>query len=124
MSACDFNDFNIQYQFCTFWLCFQEKMLPSIIRKKLLNIHLHIIGNITAKELSPNNFFEMQIHVVLLLCSLFFSLTDELHTLENKCKDNGGCSHLCLPNHVGITCTCPTGLQLREDGRTCFKCKQ
>ncbi|XP_069077783.1 low-density lipoprotein receptor-related protein 4 isoform X3 [Pleurodeles waltl] len=38
----------------------------------------------------------------------------------NKCGDrNGGCSHLCLPRPTGFSCTCPTGIQLKEDGRTC-----
>ena len=41
----------------------------------------------------------------------------------HKCKDNGGCSHICLPNHNGFTCTCPTGLLLKEDGKTCLSCK-
>ncbi|XP_076114053.1 low-density lipoprotein receptor-related protein 4-like [Mytilus galloprovincialis] len=45
---------------------------------------------------------------------------DDLHKLENKCKNNGGCSHLCLPNHSGITCSCPTGLQLKHNGKTCL----
>ncbi|MEE6525009.1 hypothetical protein FKM82_024774, partial [Ascaphus truei] len=38
----------------------------------------------------------------------------------NKCGDrNGGCSHLCLPNPTSYSCACPTGIQLKEDGRTC-----
>ncbi|CAC5368751.1 LRP4 [Mytilus coruscus] len=45
---------------------------------------------------------------------------DDLHKLENKCKNNGGCSHLCLPNHNGITCSCPTGLQLKHNAKTCL----
>ncbi|XP_078669811.1 low-density lipoprotein receptor-related protein 4-like isoform X3 [Branchiostoma floridae x Branchiostoma belcheri] len=38
----------------------------------------------------------------------------------NRCgPNNGGCSHLCLPKPNGITCACPTGITLKEDGRTC-----
>ncbi|XP_043938468.1 low-density lipoprotein receptor-related protein 4 isoform X2 [Protopterus annectens] len=38
----------------------------------------------------------------------------------NKCGvKNGGCSHLCLPRPSGITCACPTGIQLKSDGRSC-----
>lgn len=38
----------------------------------------------------------------------------------NKCgSNNGGCSHLCLPKPEGFTCACPTGLLLKEDGKTC-----
>ncbi|XP_072448783.1 low-density lipoprotein receptor-related protein 4 isoform X1 [Chiloscyllium punctatum] len=38
----------------------------------------------------------------------------------NKCSvRNGGCSHLCLPRPGGITCACPTGIQMKNDGRTC-----
>ncbi|KAG9475852.1 hypothetical protein GDO78_003967 [Eleutherodactylus coqui] len=46
---------------------------------------------------------------------------DRTHALDyNKCGDkNGGCSHLCLPNPVGYSCACPTGILLKHDGRTC-----
>lgn len=38
----------------------------------------------------------------------------------NKCgNNNGGCSHLCLPNPVSYSCACPTGILLKEDGRSC-----
>ncbi|KAJ8299613.1 hypothetical protein KUTeg_023673 [Tegillarca granosa] len=38
----------------------------------------------------------------------------------NKCEpNNGGCSHLCLPNPHSISCSCPTGLRLQSDGKTC-----
>ncbi|KAG5848887.1 low-density lipoprotein receptor-related protein 4-like isoform X1 [Anguilla anguilla] len=38
----------------------------------------------------------------------------------NKCgRWNGGCSHLCLPNPNGTSCACPTGILLKEDGRSC-----
>merc|ERR1712240_825014 len=36
-------------------------------------------------------------------------------------QNNGGCSHLCLmsPRASGYACACPTGVRLRDDGRTC-----
>uniref|UniRef100_A0A2K6AF97 LDL receptor related protein 4 n=1 Tax=Mandrillus leucophaeus TaxID=9568 RepID=A0A2K6AF97_MANLE len=38
----------------------------------------------------------------------------------NKCGSrNGGCSHLCLPRPSGFSCACPTGIQLKGDGKTC-----
>ncbi|CAI9607028.1 unnamed protein product [Staurois parvus] len=47
---------------------------------------------------------------------------DRTHALGfNKCGNNNGgcCSHLCLPNPVSYSCACPTGILLKEDGRTC-----
>ena len=45
---------------------------------------------------------------------------NRVQTYINRCgKNNGGCSHLCLPNPGGASCTCPTGLRLQRDGRTC-----
>ncbi|XP_005988070.1 low-density lipoprotein receptor-related protein 5 isoform X2 [Latimeria chalumnae] len=41
---------------------------------------------------------------------------------QTPCEDNnGGCSHLCLlsPKDPFYSCACPTGVQLREDRRTC-----
>ncbi|KAF4523621.1 hypothetical protein B566_EDAN010130, partial [Ephemera danica] len=37
------------------------------------------------------------------------------HCLGN----NGGCSHLCLPNRRSYICVCPMGLRLKDDRRTC-----
>ncbi|KAM3856102.1 low-density lipoprotein receptor-related protein 4 [Vipera latastei] len=36
--------------------------------------------------------------------------------------NNGGCSHLCLlaPLPKGYSCSCPTGINLQPDGRTCL----
>ncbi|XP_036065103.1 prolow-density lipoprotein receptor-related protein 1-like isoform X3 [Onychomys torridus] len=40
---------------------------------------------------------------------------------NNSCsKDNGGCSHICLPNPEGKTCRCPSGHCL-VDGHTCVE---
>ncbi|XP_042302506.1 low-density lipoprotein receptor-related protein 5 isoform X1 [Sceloporus undulatus] len=41
---------------------------------------------------------------------------------HTPCEDNnGGCSHLCLlsPRDPFYSCSCPTGVQLQEDGKTC-----
>ncbi|XP_045489131.1 low-density lipoprotein receptor-related protein 4 isoform X2 [Pieris rapae] len=41
-------------------------------------------------------------------------------TYKNRCgSNNGGCSHLCLPNSSGCTCRCPIGFNLKSNGRTC-----
>ena len=38
----------------------------------------------------------------------------------NQCgEDNGGCSHLCLPNVIAYSCACLTGFQLTSDRQTC-----
>ncbi|XP_066268020.1 low-density lipoprotein receptor-related protein 6-like isoform X1 [Branchiostoma lanceolatum] len=39
----------------------------------------------------------------------------------NPCvENNGGCSHLCLYRPTGVSCGCPTGMELlNPDGRTC-----
>uniref|UniRef100_A0A8C6LFG2 Low density lipoprotein receptor-related protein 4 n=1 Tax=Nothobranchius furzeri TaxID=105023 RepID=A0A8C6LFG2_NOTFU len=38
----------------------------------------------------------------------------------NKCgRNNGGCTHLCLPRPNGTSCACPTGILLKGDGRSC-----
>ncbi|XP_012966153.2 prolow-density lipoprotein receptor-related protein 1 [Mesocricetus auratus] len=43
---------------------------------------------------------------------------------NNSCsKDNGGCSHICLPNPEGKTCRCPSGYCL-VDGHTCVEAVQ
>lgn len=46
----------------------------------------------------------------------------------NHCSAvNGHCSHLCLPapqilaHSPKISCACPTGLKLLEDGQTCIE---
>uniref|UniRef100_A0AAR2KTG8 Low density lipoprotein receptor-related protein 5 n=1 Tax=Pygocentrus nattereri TaxID=42514 RepID=A0AAR2KTG8_PYGNA len=42
--------------------------------------------------------------------------------IHTPCSDsNGGCSHLCLlsPSPPFYSCACPTGVKLREDGKTC-----
>ena len=33
--------------------------------------------------------------------------------------NNGGCSHFCVARTVGFECVCPTGLTVKEDGKTC-----
>ncbi|XP_063374859.1 low-density lipoprotein receptor-related protein 4 [Cydia amplana] len=44
----------------------------------------------------------------------------QLRTYKNRCGgNNGGCSHLCLPNSNGYSCRCPVGFNLNTDGRTC-----
>ncbi|XP_064634178.1 low-density lipoprotein receptor-related protein 4-like isoform X2 [Lineus longissimus] len=45
---------------------------------------------------------------------------DKNKKIPDECADgNGGCTHLCLPTRNGFTCNCPTGLLLRNDGKSC-----
>ncbi|XP_015608522.1 low-density lipoprotein receptor-related protein 4 isoform X2 [Cephus cinctus] len=38
----------------------------------------------------------------------------------NHCgKNNGNCSHMCLPNNKGYSCVCPVGLKIKQDGKSC-----
>nr|XP_018898096.1 PREDICTED: low-density lipoprotein receptor-related protein 4 [Bemisia tabaci] len=39
---------------------------------------------------------------------------------DNSCGlNNGGCSHLCLRTASAYMCKCPTGLKMKDDGKTC-----
>lgn len=37
----------------------------------------------------------------------------------NETTENGGCSHMCLPNSKSYSCVCPMGQKLKSDKRTC-----
>nr|XP_006819580.1 PREDICTED: low-density lipoprotein receptor-related protein 4-like [Saccoglossus kowalevskii] len=43
----------------------------------------------------------------------------DVHGVDRCGKDNGGCSHLCLPNPNGYSCACPTGIRMKPDGQNC-----
>uniref|UniRef100_A0A8C7MPT8 Low density lipoprotein receptor-related protein 5 n=1 Tax=Oncorhynchus kisutch TaxID=8019 RepID=A0A8C7MPT8_ONCKI len=48
--------------------------------------------------------------------------SDRQPDIHTPCSDsNGGCSHLCLlsPMQPFYSCACPTGVKLKEDGKTC-----
>lgn len=64
----------------------------------------------------------MTMFLLLLLINfsfLFFSFSFVILG-ENVCgSDNGGCSHLCLPNPQGYSCACPTGIIINPDNKSC-----
>ena len=40
---------------------------------------------------------------------------------SNECLDgNGGCSHQCINTFRSYKCTCPKGMILQANGKTCF----
>lgn len=41
----------------------------------------------------------------------------QIRTYKNRCgRNNGGCSHFCLPNSHDYSCKCPVGYNLNNDG--------
>ncbi|PFX17351.1 Low-density lipoprotein receptor-related protein 6 [Stylophora pistillata] len=41
-------------------------------------------------------------------------------TASSSCSvNNGGCSHFCVPEASNHKCVCPTGLAVKQDGKTC-----
>ncbi|KAL4225514.1 Low-density lipoprotein receptor-related protein 4 [Mactra antiquata] len=63
-------------------------------------------------EILPKLAGIMDIHAV--------HMNEKVNLRLDRCRRrNGGCSHLCLPNRRGVTCSCPSGLQLQSDRLTC-----
>ncbi|GFO35071.1 low-density lipoprotein receptor-related protein 4 [Plakobranchus ocellatus] len=78
-------------------------------QRSIYQANKNMASNIT--QLRGNLKGVMDIHAVQI---------EGVETHVNRCgKNNGGCSHLCLPNPRGTSCACPTGLLMMEDGRTC-----
>ncbi|XP_051025717.1 prolow-density lipoprotein receptor-related protein 1-like [Acomys russatus] len=70
-------------------------------------------------QISENQWFQVDQKIVDL--KVYSTLTQQGN---NSCsKDNGGCSHICLPNPEGRTCRCPGGHCL-VDGHTCVEAVQ
>lgn len=69
----------------------------------------NLVANVT--QIRDNLPGIMDIHAVQI---------DGIQTHVNRCgKNNGGCSHLCLPHPKGISCACPTGILMKADKKTC-----
>ncbi|OWF50740.1 low-density lipoprotein receptor-related protein 6-like [Mizuhopecten yessoensis] len=67
------------------------------------------------KEILHEVYSPMDIHV-------YSARRQPAGTRELQCSNNnGGCSHLCLisPHPPYYTCGCPTGVQLKDDNKTC-----
>lgn len=57
----------------------------------------------------------------LLLVNTLHNVCLLLFTDVNGCSVNyGGCSHLCLPTPEGIICSCPMGMELLPDNKSCI----
>ncbi|XP_050002772.1 low-density lipoprotein receptor-related protein 1-like isoform X2 [Alexandromys fortis] len=70
-------------------------------------------------QVSENQWFQVDRKVVDL--KVYSTLSQQGN---NSCsKDNGGCSHICLPNPEGKTCRCPVGYCL-VDGYMCVEAVQ
>nr|KAF6460524.1 hypothetical protein HJG59_011438 [Molossus molossus] len=64
-------------------------------------------------ELSENRWFQVDQKIVDL--KVYSKLSQQG---SNSCsKDNGGCSHICLPNPEGQTCKCSSGYYLADTNR-------
>ncbi|XP_014393375.1 PREDICTED: low-density lipoprotein receptor-related protein 1B isoform X1 [Myotis brandtii] len=64
-------------------------------------------------ELSENRWFQVDLKIVDL--KVYSKLSQQG---SNSCsKDNGGCSHICLPNPEGQTCKCSSGYYLADTNR-------
>ncbi len=74
-----------------------------------------------ATDVQANLFFPTDLHVVHPILQ---------YSLENPCgrgQANGGCEYLCLlsaEEEEGYSCACPTGIELKEDGKGCQGKKQ
>ncbi|KAI4529639.1 hypothetical protein MG293_020317 [Ovis ammon polii] len=67
-------------------------------------------------ELSENRWFQVDQKIVDL--KVYSKLSQQG---SNHCsKDNGGCSHICLPKPEGQTCKCPSGYYL-DDIKKCLE---
>ena len=70
-----------------------------------------------ATEIQTNLFFPTDLHVVHPVLQ---------PPAPNPCgSDNGGCEYLCLlssEREEGYSCACPTGIELKENGKDC-KCE-
>ncbi|KAG5194401.1 hypothetical protein JEQ12_013198 [Ovis aries] len=67
-------------------------------------------------ELSENRWFQVDQKIVDL--KVYSKLSQQG---SNHCsKDNGGCSHICLPKPEGKTCKCPSGYYL-DDIKKCLE---
>ncbi|KAM5264320.1 low-density lipoprotein receptor-related protein 2-like [Ctenodactylus gundi] len=70
-------------------------------------------------EVSENRWFQVDQKIVDLKVYSNFNQQG-----NNSCsRDNGGCSHICLPNPEGRTCRCPSGHYL-ADGNKCMEAVQ
>ncbi|XP_016064546.1 PREDICTED: low-density lipoprotein receptor-related protein 2-like [Miniopterus natalensis] len=66
-----------------------------------------------AEQLSENRWFQVDQKIVDL--KVYSKLSQQG---SNSCsKDNGGCSHICLPNPEGQTCKCSSGYYLADANR-------
>ncbi|XP_036314275.2 low-density lipoprotein receptor-related protein 1B isoform X1 [Pipistrellus kuhlii] len=64
-------------------------------------------------ELAENRWFQVDLKIVDL--KVYGKLSQQG---SNSCsKDNGGCSHICLPNPEGQTCKCSSGYYLADTNR-------
>ncbi|XP_044925382.1 prolow-density lipoprotein receptor-related protein 1 [Mustela putorius furo] len=64
-------------------------------------------------ELSEDQWFQIDQKIVDL--KVYSKLSQQG---SNSCsKDNGGCSHMCLPNPEGATCKCPSGYFLANESK-------
>ncbi|KAK7092485.1 hypothetical protein V1264_008223 [Littorina saxatilis] len=63
--------------------------------------------------------------IAVCFCRSGYTLNSDKQTCTdvNECQDNSKkCSHTCRNTAGGFTCSCPTGMVLDNDGKTCVSC--
>ena len=69
-------------------------------------------------------YFGYLVRIFLFFFGCFLYLLSLFYLVSSACSiNNGGCSHFCVPKTSGQECKCPTGLAVKQNGKTCEESK-